>query len=222
MANITTAASTFATTTDTYTSQNSGDTIAASHYNGLASAVINVETVLGTSKTLGSVLFAGTSGYHTEDNANLFWDDTNNRLGIGTASPSMKLHVVGDTRHDNHVYIAAGAFLKLGIVTDIADGIALGYSTAQSALLFEHPGTVERMRLTQSGILALGTTDTTGLSAGDFYASGVLKTGAPAGGTAALWKIGTVSVTTPTNQNRTIEVQVGASTYYVSARTVNG
>jgi hypothetical protein len=27
---------------------------------------------------------------------NLFWDDTNNRLGIGTTSPSEKLHVVGN------------------------------------------------------------------------------------------------------------------------------
>lgn len=46
-------------------------------------------------KTAGSVLFAGTSGLVNQDNANLFWDDTNNRLGIGTASPSMKLHIAG-------------------------------------------------------------------------------------------------------------------------------
>src|SRR3990167_10374060 len=45
--------------------------------------------------TSGSVLFAGASGLISQDNANLFWDDTNNRLGIGTATPSMKLNVVG-------------------------------------------------------------------------------------------------------------------------------
>ena len=45
--------------------------------------------------TAGSVVFAGTSGTYTQDNANLFWDDSNNRLGIGTSSPSEKLHVAG-------------------------------------------------------------------------------------------------------------------------------
>ena len=48
-----------------------------------------------TSATAGSVLFAGTSGVLQQDNANLFWDDSNNRLGIGTATPSFKLDVVG-------------------------------------------------------------------------------------------------------------------------------
>lgn len=37
--------------------------------------------------TDGSVLFVGTGGVLAQDNANLFWDDTNNRLGIGTNSP---------------------------------------------------------------------------------------------------------------------------------------
>ncbi|HWD29282.1 MAG TPA: DUF2793 domain-containing protein [Rhizomicrobium sp.] len=37
--------------------------------------------------TTGSVLFAGASGAIGQDNAKLFWDDTNGRLGIGTASP---------------------------------------------------------------------------------------------------------------------------------------
>jgi hypothetical protein len=41
-----------------------------------------------TSATAGSVLFAGTSGVLQQDNANFFWDDTNNRLGIGTNVPT--------------------------------------------------------------------------------------------------------------------------------------
>ena len=43
--------------------------------------------------TLGSVLFAGTSGKISQDNANFFWDDTNNRLGIGTTAPLRSLEV---------------------------------------------------------------------------------------------------------------------------------
>ncbi len=37
------------------------------------------------------MVFAGASGVYTQDNANFFWDDSNNRLGIGTASPSVTL-----------------------------------------------------------------------------------------------------------------------------------
>lgn len=44
------------------------------------------------SLTAGSVLFSNGTTI-AQDNANLFWDDTNNRLGIGTTSPSSLLHV---------------------------------------------------------------------------------------------------------------------------------
>lgn len=47
-----------------------------------------------TSGTSGSILFVDASSQLGQDNANLFWDDTNNRQGIGTASPSAPLHVI--------------------------------------------------------------------------------------------------------------------------------
>jgi len=49
--------------------------------------VANGGTGTSTAFTVGSVVFAGASGTYTQDNANFFWDDTNNRLGIGTTSP---------------------------------------------------------------------------------------------------------------------------------------
>jgi len=49
------------------------------------------DTVTGA--TQGSVLFAGSSGVLTQDNANLFFDDSTNRLGVGTNNPSVLLHV---------------------------------------------------------------------------------------------------------------------------------
>ena len=50
--------------------------------------------------TQGAVIFAGTGGALSQDNANFFWDDANNRLGIGTASPTERLQV-----HDGNVVI---------------------------------------------------------------------------------------------------------------------
>ena len=46
-----------------------------------------------TDATAGSVFFAGAAGVIQEDNAGLFWDDGNNRLGIGTSTPGNTLHV---------------------------------------------------------------------------------------------------------------------------------
>ncbi len=73
--------------------------------------------------TLGSVVFAGTSGVYTQDNANFFWDDTNNRLGIGNAAPAYKLHVTGDA------YVVTAAFPQLTISTPSTevDGTKVGF-----------------------------------------------------------------------------------------------
>lgn len=56
--------------------------------------VANGGTGTGTQFTLGSIVFAGASGVYTQNNANLFWDNTNNRLGINTsAAPSATFDV---------------------------------------------------------------------------------------------------------------------------------
>ncbi len=47
--------------------------------------------------TIGSVLFAGISGALEQDNTNLFWNDSSNRLGLGTTVPSTRLDVSGLT-----------------------------------------------------------------------------------------------------------------------------
>ena len=51
--------------------------------------------------------------------------------------------------------------------------------------------------------------------------SASLKTDAPAGGTAATWKLGTVASVSPTSPNRTIEVDIGGTIYYLHAKTTN-
>jgi hypothetical protein len=55
---------------------------------------ITIGTTAITSGTVGRVLFEGT-GNVVQESANLFWDNTNGFLGIGTSTPNTKLHVVG-------------------------------------------------------------------------------------------------------------------------------
>ena len=56
---------------------------------------------------------------------------------------------------------------------------------------------------------------------GNGLIDGSVKTAAPSGGTAKPWKLGNVASVTPTAQNRTIELEVDGTTYYLTAKTTN-
>ncbi|MUH38307.1 hypothetical protein D9O36_20860 [Zobellia amurskyensis] len=58
----------------------------------------NTVTLPSISGTEGSLFFADASGDPTEDNSQLFWNATNNRLGVGTNTPDNKLQVTGAIR----------------------------------------------------------------------------------------------------------------------------
>ena len=66
--------------------------------------------------TLGSVIFAGASGVISQDNANIFYDDANNRLGIGTASPVATLDVRGDIFTDRWQEDIRNTFIGINVV----------------------------------------------------------------------------------------------------------
>jgi hypothetical protein len=55
-------------------------------------------TTISLPFTSGSTLFAGTSGQISQNNSQFFWDNVNNRFGIGTNLPQTKLDVIGTTR----------------------------------------------------------------------------------------------------------------------------
>lgn len=75
--------------------------------------------------TQGSVVFAGASGVYTQDNSNLFFNDSTNRLGIGTATPAKTLDVVGEVQNvlQNNYTLTQRATLNLGANTDGNFGI---------------------------------------------------------------------------------------------------
>jgi hypothetical protein len=75
--------------------------------------------------TSGSVLFSNGTTI-AQDNSNLFWDDTNNRLGIGTAVPSNKLHVSADTNS----IIGLGRFENTNVGTAVQSRFQLVSGTA--------------------------------------------------------------------------------------------
>lgn len=55
-------------------------------------------TLASGTLSAGGVLFADSSGLIAQDTTNLYWDDTQNRLGIGTNSPQYPLDVKGAIR----------------------------------------------------------------------------------------------------------------------------
>jgi len=133
--------------------------------------VANGGTGTNTTFTAGSVVFAGASGVYTQDNANLFWDNSNDRLGIGTATPSVPLDVT-----ENGVNSGLGYSNVSKIVDGSGNkGLLIGYdNSAQTTVLTANStaassnmtfwtyeaggsGWAERMRVASSGNVGIGT-----------------------------------------------------------------
>ena len=113
-------------------------------YSGTALPVANGGTGL-TTLTAGYIPYgAGTSAFASS--ANLFWDSTNSRLGIGTVSPASALEVRK----------ASGTSTYLQLAQTSIESWQIGMSASSTALAFLNSGT-ERMRLTDGGSLGIGT-----------------------------------------------------------------
>ena len=168
-------------------------------------AVANGGTGTSTSFTTGSVVFAGASGVYSQNNSNLFWDNTNNRLGIGTSSPTQLLDVAGNVKSANY-YIGtqstgdAGTF---GFSNSNGSSVTVwGSATAGAgSLIFSTAGS-ERMRIDSSGNVGIGTTS---------FGSGVVVV--------AIANATTVPSANPTGGG-VLYVQAGALKYRGSAGTV--
>ena len=94
-----------------------------------------VEVIYGgtgmSSVQQGSILFGSSvSTTLAQDNANLYWDDSNNRLGIGTTSPGASLAVVGGTSGATTRF---ASFRTSGTGNDTGTAISLENSTLDNA-----------------------------------------------------------------------------------------
>ena len=114
-------------------------------------------TGTSTAFTTGSVVFAGASGTYTQDNANFFWDDTNNRLGIGTASPATKLHLL--TSSATAVALRAGNSASYAEFQVDASGNS--QLIAPGGVQIFNTNGAERMRIDSSGNVGIGTSTIT-------------------------------------------------------------
>jgi hypothetical protein len=121
-------------------------------------ALTNPVTGTGTSGQVA--YFNGTSSITGE--TNLFWDATNDRLGIGTASPSGRLDVsnTGDL-YTNLVTSGnnTSAVLSLFNSTGVTDGAAICYNVAMrfgTVTGLNGAGFTERMRITAAGRVLIG------------------------------------------------------------------
>ena len=80
----------------------------------------------------------------------------------------------------------------------------------------------EIVRVYSANLAAISNVAGAGIAvAGGIINTGSLTTGAPSGGTAAAWKLGAVATVSPTSPNRTIEVDIGGTIYYIHAKTTN-
>ena len=123
--------------------------------------VANGGTGTSTAFTTGSIVFAGASGVYSQDNANLFWDDTNNRLGIGTNAPAS----IGSNVTTVHARGTSGAGILFGSTSFASsaslwtsgDGSLTTLGTLTSMPLAFSTNSSERMRIDSSGNVGIGT-----------------------------------------------------------------
>lgn len=113
-----------------------------------------------TAFTAGSIVFAGTSGTYKEDNANFFWDDTNNRLGIGITSP-MRMIDVYNAGAVADIRLRSGAGNCSFYIDSVAGNVSrLRFVTSQLFAIRDETAGIDRLFIQNSGNIGIGTGST--------------------------------------------------------------
>jgi len=151
------------------------------NFNAAVSGLLTPYQLLLTNPVTGTgsvnhIAYWNSSSGISADNGQLYWDSTNNRLGIGTSSPSGSLHVNDFYASDgivNLIDIAdfsgpAGSISWHNIYNDLGDIASIQVLTDDVAnkgiLTFDtNNGTslIERLRITSEGYIGIGTSSPT-------------------------------------------------------------
>ena len=107
-------------------------TTATSTFPNLATSLID------TSFSEGSVIFSDSDGILTEDNDNFYWDDSNNRLGVGTTSPWARLSIAGASNSTAPLFAVSSSTAtatSTAFLIDSQGNVAIGTSSTDSVPL---------------------------------------------------------------------------------------
>lgn len=115
----------------------------------------NITIAANPSGVAGAIQFSNGSAF-ASDAANLFWDDTNNRLGIGTSAPSFPVDVAGEIRSTTQVSAGTTGTNGVFALRRTSDGATIGsFSTiGNEVLITEFSGSGGRL-VTGFGTTAL-------------------------------------------------------------------
>jgi hypothetical protein len=142
---------------------------------------------------------------------------TSGNVGIGTSSPGFQLQIqnVSQSTFLSVVTLNTGtAGILLGD-TDSATVGRLEYDNSANFMSFYTNGS-ERARITSGGNLLVGTTTDVGAR---LHVNGAVRTGAPSGGSAVDWRLGTARGGTIT-PNAIVRVEIGGVLVDLDARYV--
>ncbi|MFY7884751.1 MAG: beta strand repeat-containing protein, partial [Dolichospermum sp.] len=195
-------------------------------FRGLTIAGTTEGNIYFADGTTGTETYRGSVGYNHTSDYLFFYSAANERMRITSSGELLintttdagdyKLQVNGNVLFGNTAGIKE---LRLRSTDNYAFANIWGGKTGDVAwlLMSGYPNNGDFTIRQDDVIDALIINKTTG----NATFSGSIKTAAPSGGTAQAWKLGTVASVSPTSPNRTIEVEVNGTTYYLHAKTTN-
>jgi hypothetical protein len=156
------------------------------------------------------------SGSAITGESNLFWDATNDRLGIGRNNPSQRLDILGS----GTVYANienSGANIAAVITKNTSKTFTTGLVTDYWAVIDSTSGSNTRLMIESGGNVLINTT--TNVTGANLNVNGNIRTAAPTGGSAENWKLGN-AVNGTVNANRLIRVEIAGVGYDLVARQI--